>query len=241
MASSSDYCSSPSSSFDDEEDDLSFEGSPVQDHKAALKSFQTKFTYVKEPRKRTRTSLQQLEVLINFFDKQPCPTIKQRKQLAEKTGMTPRCVQVWFQNRRAKGRSTNGQEQPQPQPQKKASPAPSSTAAPTPASAAPTTTAAADIMMPPPVVNFTPYVPFQSFLTVGPQSQQEAVQFVQYQPTFMQPTYSHIQQQPCEQLVEDQLGFDSPPSFSDDSFDSFDDSVKHEESYDFFEFTTPIY
>jgi len=228
MASSSDYCSSPSSSFDDEEDDLSFEGSPVQDHKAALKSFQTKFTYVKEPRKRTRTSLQQLEVLINFFDKQPCPTIKQRKQLAEKTGMTPRCVQVWFQNRRAKGRSTNGQEQPQPQPQKKASPAPSSTP----------TTAAVNIMMPPPVVNFTPYVPFQSFLTVGPQSQQEAVQFVQYQPTFMQPTYSHIQQQPCEQLVED---FDSPPSFSDDSFESFDDSVKHEESYDFFEFTTPIY
>jgi len=74
-------------------------------HKEKLKQLQTKFTYLREPKKRTRTTPDQFNVLLCAFEKESCPTPKQRKALADKTGMTPRTVQVWFQNRRAKYRA----------------------------------------------------------------------------------------------------------------------------------------
>jgi hypothetical protein len=77
----------------------------TDEHKHRLKLYQTKFTYLKEPRKRKRTTDEQLEILLQAFEKDQIPGVKQRKLLAERTGMTPRTVQVWFQNRRAKYRA----------------------------------------------------------------------------------------------------------------------------------------
>ncbi|BGP16989.1 hypothetical protein JCM10213_007435 [Rhodosporidiobolus nylandii] len=51
---------------------------------------------------RRRTSPQQLKVLEYHFDINPKPDVTTRKNLSEQLDMTPREVQVWFQNRRAK-------------------------------------------------------------------------------------------------------------------------------------------
>ncbi|GAA5864108.1 hypothetical protein JCM1840_000704 [Sporobolomyces johnsonii] len=51
---------------------------------------------------RRRTSPPQLKVLEYHFDINPKPDITLRKALSEQLDMTPREVQVWFQNRRAK-------------------------------------------------------------------------------------------------------------------------------------------
>ncbi|GAA5939207.1 hypothetical protein JCM1841_003176 [Sporobolomyces salmonicolor] len=51
---------------------------------------------------RRRTSPPQLKVLEYHFDLNPKPDITLRKALSEQLDMTPREVQVWFQNRRAK-------------------------------------------------------------------------------------------------------------------------------------------
>lgn len=78
-----------------------------QEHKANLKMFQMKFTYLKEPRKRHRTTPEQLSILMSSFDKQPMPDADERKVIAQLTGMSSRSVQVWFQNRRAKFRGND--------------------------------------------------------------------------------------------------------------------------------------
>ncbi|KAI8877923.1 homeobox-domain-containing protein [Backusella circina FSU 941] len=54
------------------------------------------------PRKRTRTTPQQLAVLEKSFTLNPSPNNRTREQLAHQLGMSERSIQIWFQNRRAK-------------------------------------------------------------------------------------------------------------------------------------------
>ncbi|KAI8366911.1 hypothetical protein BD560DRAFT_400483 [Blakeslea trispora] len=54
------------------------------------------------PRKRTRTSPEQLAVLEKSFSMNPSPNNRVREQLAHQLGMPERSIQIWFQNRRAK-------------------------------------------------------------------------------------------------------------------------------------------
>ncbi|KAK4057336.1 hypothetical protein OIO90_001833 [Microbotryomycetes sp. JL221] len=51
---------------------------------------------------RRRTTSEQLKVLEYHFDRNHKPDMTLRRVLAEQLGMTPREIQVWFQNRRAK-------------------------------------------------------------------------------------------------------------------------------------------
>ena len=44
---------------------------------------------------------------IQLYNNTPFPSSEARSELAESTGMTPRKVQVWFQNRRASMKSTS--------------------------------------------------------------------------------------------------------------------------------------
>jgi hypothetical protein len=55
-----------------------------------------------QPKKRQRTSPSQLEVLETIYQQEKLPSSDLRKELAVKLKMTPRRVQVWFQNKRAK-------------------------------------------------------------------------------------------------------------------------------------------
>jgi hypothetical protein len=54
------------------------------------------------PRKRTRTTPQQLAILEKSFSLNPSPNNRTREQLAHQLGMSERSIQIWFQNRRAK-------------------------------------------------------------------------------------------------------------------------------------------
>lgn len=56
---------------------------------------------------RRRTSKMQLKVLEKTFETNVRPDAALRKVLSEQLGMTPRSVQVWFQNRRAKVKKGN--------------------------------------------------------------------------------------------------------------------------------------
>ncbi len=51
-------------------------------------------------KRRTRTSKEQLVELMRLYHINPLPTAKQRQELGERIGMSPRSVQVWFQNKR---------------------------------------------------------------------------------------------------------------------------------------------
>jgi len=53
-------------------------------------------------KKRNRTSPEQLLILEEAFLKNPTPNGQTRDILAERVDMSPRSVQIWFQNRRAK-------------------------------------------------------------------------------------------------------------------------------------------
>jgi len=57
---------------------------------------------ITHPKKRQRTTPEQLEVLEKVYEKEKLPGSDLRKDLAQKLKMTPRRVQVWFQNKRAK-------------------------------------------------------------------------------------------------------------------------------------------
>lgn len=59
---------------------------------------------------RRRTSKMQLRVLEKTFETNVRPDAALRKILGEQLGMTPRSVQVWFQNRRAKIKKTKKRE-----------------------------------------------------------------------------------------------------------------------------------
>jgi hypothetical protein len=57
-----------------------------------------------EIKHRRRTSRAQLKVLEKSFSENPKPNATVRRILAQKLDMTPRGVQIWFQNRRAKAK-----------------------------------------------------------------------------------------------------------------------------------------
>lgn len=62
---------------------------------------------------RKRTSKIQLMVLEKTFETNIKPDANLRKALGEQLGMTPRAVQVWFQNRRAKIKKLNSNKNKQ--------------------------------------------------------------------------------------------------------------------------------
>jgi len=57
-----------------------------------------------DPKKRIRTTPEQLRVLEKTYERETNPSQSLREEIARKLGMTPRRVQVWFQNKRAKER-----------------------------------------------------------------------------------------------------------------------------------------
>jgi len=182
-------------------------------HKATLKSLQMKFTYLREPRKRTRTSPEQLDTLVSFFETQPNPTMKQRKQLAEKTGMTPRSIQVWFQNRRAKFRIPGVS---------------ALTAVAAPKKSSSSLTAPSFLKNPP--APHVPYIPFQSFLKQESVMEQRETCAVVAQAQ----QWSHVPENFVPLLEHDDLQYSSPvedrspssssssPLYSDDSLEDFE-------------------
>jgi len=62
-------------------------------------------------KRRLRTSPEQLKILEEIYQYEKIPSLALREELASKLGMTPRRIQVWFQNKRAKERRT-GKEKP---------------------------------------------------------------------------------------------------------------------------------
>ncbi|KAJ2886297.1 hypothetical protein IWW38_005244, partial [Coemansia aciculifera] len=58
--------------------------------------------------KRKRANAQQLEVLNKVFASTSFPSTEVRNRLARELGMTPRTVQIWFQNRRQASRQRDG-------------------------------------------------------------------------------------------------------------------------------------
>lgn len=83
-------------------------GSPSSEHNS-LSSLDTQRTADASPGdelngqrrpKRCKISREQLSILVKSFDDEPLPNFDQRQALAKMLGMTPRSVQIWFQNRR---------------------------------------------------------------------------------------------------------------------------------------------
>ncbi|KAG0166463.1 hypothetical protein DFQ28_011541 [Apophysomyces sp. BC1034] len=66
--------------------------------------FQPTFYNPFEIKHRRRTSKAQLKILEKSFAENPKPNATVRRILAQKLDMTPRGVQIWFQNRRAKAK-----------------------------------------------------------------------------------------------------------------------------------------
>ncbi|KAI5185095.1 hypothetical protein NEHOM01_0600 [Nematocida homosporus] len=71
-------------------------------HKTPQGEFKNTYYNPFHVKPRKRTSKEQLEVLEKTFATNIKPDAALRKALADKLGMTPRSVQVWFQNKRAK-------------------------------------------------------------------------------------------------------------------------------------------
>ncbi|KAI8344719.1 Homeodomain-like protein [Chlamydoabsidia padenii] len=70
-----------------------------------------------EIKHRRRTSRAQLKVLEKAFSENPKPNANVRRYLAQELDMTPRGVQIWFQNRRAKAKLLKRKQQQQQQQQ----------------------------------------------------------------------------------------------------------------------------
>lgn len=71
-------------------------------HQTPSGEFKPTFYNPFEIKHRRRTSKDQFQVLEGSFQENSKPNATVRRTLAGKLGMTPRAVQVWFQNRRAK-------------------------------------------------------------------------------------------------------------------------------------------
>ncbi|KZT02897.1 homeobox-domain-containing protein [Laetiporus sulphureus 93-53] len=63
---------------------------------------------VKQKRKRSRVTPEQLAQLERFFEVNRNPTAAQRKEICDQLGMAERQTQIWFQNRRAKAKLQAG-------------------------------------------------------------------------------------------------------------------------------------
>lgn len=72
--------------------------------------FRTSFYNPFEIKHRKRTSRAQFKVLERKFVENPKPNAAIRRWLAQKLSMTPRGVQVWFQNRRAKEKTVSAKK-----------------------------------------------------------------------------------------------------------------------------------
>lgn len=77
-------------------------------HQSASKDFKPTFYNPFEVKHRRRTTKAQFRVLETAFQENNKPNASSRRLLAAQLGMTPRAVQVWFQNRRAKNKSGKG-------------------------------------------------------------------------------------------------------------------------------------
>lgn len=67
----------------------------------------------KSKKKRHRTTPEQLRVLEEVFEYEKTPDLQLRQRLARQLNMTPRRVQVWFQNKRAKEKRMNAKKSKQ--------------------------------------------------------------------------------------------------------------------------------
>ncbi|TIA91888.1 hypothetical protein E3P81_01746 [Wallemia ichthyophaga] len=120
-------------------------GQDDSDSKPSQQQLQTQLLQYQpfEVKHRKRTSKHQFNVLEETYQTNPKPAALIRKSLAEQLEMTPRGVQIWFQNRRAKAKAqakkqVNDDFEVQPQPQQAqahsdsdSTPAPTLTPAPT--------------------------------------------------------------------------------------------------------------
>jgi hypothetical protein len=79
-------------------------------HNKINSSFNPNFYNPFEIKHRRRTSKGQFKILEKAFINNPKPNAKIRQGLAESLSMTPRGVQVWFQNRRAKAKQQQQQQ-----------------------------------------------------------------------------------------------------------------------------------
>ncbi|KAI7816660.1 Homeodomain-like protein, partial [Gamsiella multidivaricata] len=64
----------------------------------------TAFYNPHEVKRRRRTSRSQFKTLEKAFTENPKPDASTRRHLAQRLSMSPRGIQVWFQNRRAKSK-----------------------------------------------------------------------------------------------------------------------------------------
>jgi len=77
---------------------------PVNEDYDEMTVTQTNGHLKSDPKKRIRTTPEQLRVLEKTYERETNPSQSLREDIARKLGMTPRRVQVWFQNKRAKER-----------------------------------------------------------------------------------------------------------------------------------------
>lgn len=77
---------------------------PASPSSSSWNSSENETTYGGLP-KRCKISHNQLAVLFDEFEHEPLPSFDQRQLLAQRLGMTPRSVQIWFQNRRQRLKS----------------------------------------------------------------------------------------------------------------------------------------
>ncbi|PJF17838.1 Yox1p [Paramicrosporidium saccamoebae] len=77
-------------------------------HQSPHGDFKPTFYNPFEIKHRRRTTKAQFRVLETAFQENNKPNASSRRALAAKLGMTPRAVQVWFQNRRAKNKTGKG-------------------------------------------------------------------------------------------------------------------------------------
>eukprot|EP01129_Flabellula_baltica_P015582 TRINITY_DN7997_c0_g1_i1.p1 TRINITY_DN7997_c0_g1~~TRINITY_DN7997_c0_g1_i1.p1 ORF type:complete len:211 (-),score=45.20 TRINITY_DN7997_c0_g1_i1:17-649(-) len=74
----------------------------ISEHTSSSSTSSRKSKTGKKKRVRHRTTPEQFVVLHEHYQTEKTPDLETRKVLAKRLGMTPRRVQVWFQNRRAK-------------------------------------------------------------------------------------------------------------------------------------------
>ncbi|KAG0321352.1 hypothetical protein BGZ97_011589 [Linnemannia gamsii] len=77
------------------------------EHQSPHGELRTAFYNPYDIKRRRRTSRSQFKTLEKAFIENPKPNATTRQQLAQRLSMTPRGIQVWFQNRRAKNKQAN--------------------------------------------------------------------------------------------------------------------------------------
>ncbi|KAK3822517.1 MAG: Homeodomain-like protein, partial [Linnemannia elongata] len=81
--------------------------SSTLEHQSPHGELRTAFYNPYDIKRRRRTSRSQFKTLEKAFIENPKPNASTRQQLAQRLSMTPRGIQVWFQNRRAKNKQAN--------------------------------------------------------------------------------------------------------------------------------------